>query len=382
MECLFYSSTSFITPVYVVFLLHKGLNYKGVALVDGFFMVSTALLDYPTGGLADKYGRGPTTALACFFFGLGLFSYSLSTNLFHFLISEFLAAIGSALYSGSFLAWLVDSLKSEGRGEGLAAVLGWSRVLSLTVSMVGGVVGGVMAEHKLELPFLVGACWAFAAGILTLVLTKGRGELKGRKERKYLDFLKEGLKVLFAQKALMMITFGSFFVALGIPNFTLTWAPYMESLGAGRWLLGAASSFLIGGMGLGSYLGGRLPKRLGYKATILLSTASMALSFSSLTLVNDPLAFLFLSLPFEIGFGAMTPALNAWLNEYIPSEERATVISLRRTLTLPFSALGIGLMGALSDLASPRLAYVAGLGALTMAFLVYMKVPKGANDDD
>ncbi|HDD63957.1 MAG TPA: hypothetical protein ENF53_02175, partial [Thermoprotei archaeon] len=66
---LYGASTSFIAPIYVVFLLNRGLDYKGVALIDSFFSVSIALLDYPTGGIADKYGRGRTTALACLFLG-------------------------------------------------------------------------------------------------------------------------------------------------------------------------------------------------------------------------------------------------------------------------------------------------------------------------
>ena len=94
---LFTASISFIMPVYAVFLIERGLDYKGVALEDGFYMTTSALLDYPPGGLADRYGRGRITALACLSFGLGLLSYSFSRTLPQLLLSELLAALGSAL---------------------------------------------------------------------------------------------------------------------------------------------------------------------------------------------------------------------------------------------------------------------------------------------
>ena len=94
---LFTASISFIMSVYAVFLIERGLDYKGVALVDGFYMTTSALLDYPTGGLADRYGRGRITALACLSFGLGPLSYSFSRTLPQLLLSELLAALGLAL---------------------------------------------------------------------------------------------------------------------------------------------------------------------------------------------------------------------------------------------------------------------------------------------
>lgn len=63
-------------------------------------------------------------------------------------------------------------------------------------------------------------------------------------------------------------------------------------------------------------------------------------------------------------------------NVYIPSEERATVISLRRTLILPFSAAGMAAMGILSDLGSPRLAYLFGLLTILATIPAYVKVPE------
>ncbi|RLE85244.1 MAG: hypothetical protein DRJ41_01595 [Thermoprotei archaeon] len=379
-EALFNSSTSFIAPVYVVFLIRSGLDYKGVAMVDGLYMISSALLDYPTGGLADRYGRGRVTAIGCALFGAGLLSYSLSRRLHEFLFSEFLAAIGMALYSGAFVAWLVDSLKEEKRSEDLSVVLGTSGTLTWLVGVIGAFVGGLLAEYSLRIPFVAGSLFCFTSAFIALYLTRGRGESPAIESRKpYLSLLKDGIIVLFRNKPLLWLTVGAFFVSAGLPSFTLTWAPYMEMLGAEKWLLGLASSAFMATVGLANYVGGRIARGIGYGKTILTSLALIAATFSLLQLVGDPYLFILASLPFEAGFGLMTPAIRAWINTYIPSEERATVISLRRTLVLPFSAAGMAAMGVLSDLGSPRLAFLFGLSMVLAAVPVYVKVLRKSN---
>ena len=66
------------------------------------------------------------------------------------------------------------------------------------------------------------------------------------------------------------------------------------------------------------------------------------------------------------------------MNMHIPSAERATVISLRRTLILPFSALGMAGMGILSDCWSPRATYILGFTAMAASMMAYAKTPKGS----
>ncbi len=43
---------------------------------------------------------------------------------------------------------------------------------------------------------------------------------------------------------------------------------------------------------------------------------------------------------------------------------------------LPFSAAGIATMGMLSDIGSPRLAYLFGLSAILATMPIYAKVPE------
>ena len=205
-----------------------------------------------------------------------------------------------------------------------------------------------ITELCLELPFVIGAFSCFIASL--------------------------GAYVLIRNRQLILLTIGSFFITISLPSCTLTWAPYMENLGANEFLLGIASSIFMAMAGLGSYVGGKLTRNLGFKKIVIMSLISMSTSFFSLFFIKNPYIFIITALPFEIGFGMIRPALSAWINKYIPSEERATVISLRKTLMLPFSALGMAIMGFLSGSWSPRLAFLFGFIMITSSTLIYIKV--------
>ena len=76
----------------------------------------------------------------------------------------------------------------------------------------------------------------------------------------------------------------------------------------------------------------------------------------------------------------LTPTIGAWINTYILSEERAIIISLRGTLVLPFSAIGMAVMGVLSDIGSPKLAYFFGLSTILATIPIYAKISEKGNN--
>lgn len=248
----------------------------------------------------------------------------MSRTLYEFLFSEFLAAIGAALYSGAFTAWLVDALKEENRSEDLSVILGTGGSLSWLIGVIRAFIGGLIAEYSLRIPFIMGAFSCFVSALIAFYWTRGRGEspaVKGKRD--YFSLLKDGASTLFRNKPLLWLTIGGFLTAASVPSFTLTWAPYMEMLGAEEWLLGLASSIFMATAGLANYLGGRIAKRLGYKKTTIASLTLFASTFALLQLVDNPYLFILAGLPFEIGFGFLRPAIGAWITStYLARKER------------------------------------------------------------
>lgn len=376
-EALTAASPAMVASVYVIFLLSRGLNFKQVAIVDGFYMAVSAIVDFPTGGMADKYGRGLMAGLGNLFMALGLLSYGMSRSFPQFLLSEGLAAVGFAFYSGALEAWLVDSLKGCKREGDVSKVFGTTGLLSFIVSSISSFIGGAIAEFGQEKAFLAGSATSFAGSLFVfLVIGRARIDAPERKERAYLSYLKRGLKITFENIVIKGLLVVLAFIALAIPSFTLTWAPRLKELGASMWLLGATSSILFASAGLAQYLGGRLVRRFGLKKVAFVGTLFISLSFTLMALSPSLAIFIASALLFEVGYGLRLPPIRTWFNRAVPSEERATVLSLRSTLLRPLSIIGMMIMGALSDWRGICVTYLWGLLISLPACFILLFIPE------
>ncbi len=101
----------FIMPIYSLFLKSKGLSLLEMNLVNATFFGWCLLLELPTGALADMWGRKKCFVLSGCITALCMFVYAMSSEVWHFLIAEFVSALGSTLASGGFFAWLSTRLK-------------------------------------------------------------------------------------------------------------------------------------------------------------------------------------------------------------------------------------------------------------------------------
>jgi len=377
-EALTAASPALVSSVYVIFLLSRGLNFKQVAIVDGFYMIMSALIDFPTGGMADKFGRGVLASLGNLFLALGLLTYSMSRNFTQFLLSEGLAAVGFAFYSGALEAWVVDSLKKCGREHEVPKVFGTTGLLSYVVMAVSGFIGGVIAELGQEKAFLAGAAVAFS-GSLFVILTVGRGraDAHNAKKRAYLSYLRRGLKATFSNSILKRLLIVLGFMVLAIPSFTLTWAPRLKEFGGQMWLLGATSSIFFASVGLAQYVGGAISGKFGFKMASFVGLLLIPLSFLLMAISPSSLYFIGSALLFEVGYGLRTPSIRAWFNEATPSEERATILSLRSTILRPLSLAGMGIMGVITDKYGVSMTHLCGFLISLPACIIVLTVPEG-----
>ena len=167
----------------------------------------------------------------------------------------------------------------------------------------------------------------------------------------------------------MKITLATCLLALAIPSFNITWAPHLESLGASKRVLGLASSVFMLTVGLAGYLGGELSSR-NYRFTAVLGCVIGGLSFGLLAIARTQYLFIAAGIVWELNYGVVKPALSTWVNELVESEKRATLLSLRSTVASVSGIAGLAVMGVLSDLGTPILAFKWGLTAYLVAALV------------
>lgn len=358
---LFTLSTSLIWSINTLFLLSAGLSLPMVFVVNATYTAAQMLCQVPTGVIADTLGRK-----VCFLMSVGTLLvstliYVLSAQLHWgipgFVLGSVLIGLGFTFQMGAVDAWMVDALAAceleKPKEEVLARVFALSGAVSSAILVVGPLLGGLLGQISLYLPYYL------RVGLLGITFVAVTVMMR---------------EVGFEPKPLTLRTFGSQTFALARSGFRGGWgnpvvrpllwvallqgvffaygfyslSPYLLAL-IGRnyvWLTGAVfSAYALAGIaGSLSVRWGVMKKRDGSMRSAPAALAAIGLAAAALVVLIGVAGIVAPRLmgaglaPFGIvaalwvagGFlsGIATPVSSAYLNEHIPSAERATVLSI------------------------------------------------------
>lgn len=348
-------SVNTIHATNILFMLSKGLDLLQVNLVNIFYMGSVFLLETPTGAVSDMFGRKRSFLAACIFISFSFSIYYCSSTLLWFGIAEVVAAVGMTFHSGALEAWFVDSLDMNGYTEKKDKLFGRAATLTSGISIVAGLLGAYFGSFNLAFPFLAGAILALVTLLIGHILMD---EVYFKKEK--LSFqngisrMKEIINssIIYGVKnkiVLLLIIPGaiSMFAYMAVMQY---WQPYFEEI-AKTLQLGYAWVALSVGLMVGSFLvqWTSLFKRYHVLicTTILCAVTPLGLALSNSLLVSLPLFLLYF-----VGRGVMLPTRKAYINDHIPKETRATILSFDSMISRGAAALGLIVFGLIAKYTS------------------------------
>lgn len=93
--------THLMGPYLTLWLKHIGLSFTQIGLAQSVSSFATLIVDFPTGGLADRYGRRLNYAFGVFLFGLGVLLIGISRSFSPILVGMLLGGVGGAFMSGT-----------------------------------------------------------------------------------------------------------------------------------------------------------------------------------------------------------------------------------------------------------------------------------------
>jgi MFS family permease len=332
-------AASFIWGINTLFLLDAGLSNFEAFAANAFFTAGMVIFEIPTGVVADTVGRKAS-------YLLGTVTLSASTALYWLLwvwhapfiwwaLVSILLGLGFTFFSGAVEAWLVDALTFHGYTGSLEAVFGRGLVVTGIAMFAGSVIGGVVAQAtNLGVPFLLRAgllvvMFVFAFFVmrdLGFTPERGAGPLKATRTV-LTQSIEHGLKRRSVRYVILAAPFAS---GVGIYAFYAL-QPYLLEL----W--GDESAYSIAGLAaailsLSQVAGGVLASRvrgLFARRTSTIIGASIASAASLVILGFNSLFWLAIVLLVVWGFvfAVAEPVTRAYLNDMIPSKQRATVLS-------------------------------------------------------
>jgi MFS family permease len=382
---IFTLAASVIWGVNTLFLMNSGgLDIFQVMLVNSAYTVGQLVFEVPTGVVADTIGRRASLMLASFTLMIATLLYVASAQyewgVWAFVGASILLGLGFTFQTGAADAWLVDALDHTGYDHPKDRVFAWGGMSFGIAMIVGTLAGGFLGQVNLSIPYVVRAVLLGVCLIVTGVLVRDLGFQP--RELKVSSFGAETRKILHTGvqygwrhpvvRPLMWVSFASgVFFLFGF----YVWQRYaLDLLGKEYvWVIGVltASASLAGV--LGNSLVRRImregetrrnPARVLAVSSALMTGLLVCIGLVGLVAPNPGLApFAIASLlwlGFNAIFGITTPVRQAYLNEQIPSAQRATVLSLDAFFSDGGGAVGQPSLGWLAKAASIPIAWLVG----------------------
>ena len=360
-------AASLIWGVNTLFLLDAGLSNLEAFAANAFFSAGMLIFEIPTGVVADTVGRRAS-------YLLGTVTLAVTTILYWMLwvwqspfwawaVVSVLLGLGFTFFSGAVDAWLVDALKATSYQGSLETVFGRAQIVGGVAMLSGSVLGGVVAQvTNLGVPFLLRGAILLLMFIVAALLMRDLGFAPDRSEsplRATRTVLRASIRYGLGDPPVRWLMLASPFTA-GV-GFYVFYAlqPYLLELWGDEeayTVAGLAAALLSGASILGGALAPWARKLFRRRtSTIMLATVSSALVLIGLGLVRNFWVAVVLVALWGVASAIDDPVHRAYLNDMIPSKQRATVLSFD---SLMGSSGGVVIQPALG-----RVADVGGYGA-------------------
>jgi MFS family permease len=387
-------AASLIWGINTLFLLDAGLTNTQAFTANAFFTAGLVLSEIPTGVVADTTGRrrsfllGTATLLVSTL--LYLWMWQVQGPFWGWAVSSAMIGLGFAFFSGAVEAWLVDALGASGFSGSLENVFAKGQMITGAGMLVGSVAGGFVAQAtNLGVPYIIRAVMlgvTLVAGVvfmhdLGFQPVRGKGPITEVKV-----VLRASLKGGLGNPPVRWLMLEAPFT-MGVGIFAFYAAqPYLLQLYGDESAFGVAglAAAVLAGSQIVGGLAVPLVRRVVHRRTTALIAAA-AVSVASLVLLGLTSSFwaaMIMLVVWALTAAASKPLRQSFLNELIPSSQRATVLSFDSLMGSAGGVVAQPVLGRTADVAGYAASYVVSgaLSALALPFIILARREQAPSD--
>ena len=361
-------------PIWIIYLTEKrGLTLGQVTLIDVPFWLSIIALQVPAGAIADRWGLRPTLIASAAAFAVAITFFGLASSFWLILGSYFIWGIAFSLLSGAESAFIYDTLKSLGRESEYPKVYGRQWAIAMGATVAGTLLGAPLAAATdLSVPIVLSGGVAGFAVLAALAFKEPLREGARDHTPSYGHIIRESVHIVRTQPAVRysILFFGLLAVGMIAPIFFFQ--PFLVRHDIGVGSLGLwQTPMRVAGI-VGALAAARLIMALGERRAFYLMPVLLAASYALLAAWDSVYAqIVFPVINFVLVFSQ--PTVTNYLNRRLPSEQRATVMSLTNLVRSAVLVPSAPLLGVLADEASLSASFAVGgviIAALALPLLL------------
>jgi MFS family permease len=351
-----------IMPAIVPVYRSCGLDATRILLVQAIFSAASLSFEVPSGYLADVLGRRRALLIGAVSMAAGMAAYGLANSFWLFAGAEVVLAFGYSLFSGTESALIFDTLTAEGREAEYTRIEGRAEAWTRVGTAIAAVAGGLLAAIWLRLPFVANAGTALVMVVIALSLVEPpRPRLVSRAPlRQILHISRESLA---EPRLLPVMVFSAGLFAVGVIGI---WGYFLRLTNHGITVASYGIYFAVFqcASAAGAAASSKLTRVFGPRGSYALFAVIPAV-LVVFVCTTAPWPVLLTPLA-AAAWGFSAPLLLNVLNRHIPSDRRATVLSVSAMLGRVLFVVIAPIFGLLSDHLSDRAAFgfLAGVFAV------------------
>lgn len=374
---LFYAVSGFLIwmPIWVIYLQDfRGMSLTQVAAIESIFWITVVVAEVPTGAVADRWGRRVSLAFAGGIFCLGSVVFAFSSTYVILLVAYVTVALAMTLYSGAGHALVYDTLRQLGRTREYEKHIGRSEALAFGSMLMATLLAGpLVALAGYPATILAGAAAMGVAGLIALFLReppRSEAEFTGQQPGHdgstaaprtpgLFSNVLGGVLVVWRSKLLLWYILAATLlsgVIMVSSDFLLQ--PFVVHHGVDP-ASGVDSGFAysgivmspVAGMLVGSLIAAWVANRFGERRSLVLPLFVACLIFLVPTLWDSLWVVGAIGLLAAVR-GMSRPIATGYINRRIPSDQRATVLSMFELSAALLIAIILPQAGAVADAVS------------------------------
>ncbi|GAB2604114.1 MFS transporter [Kribbella endophytica] len=377
-------ASSLIWGINTLFLLDAGLSVGAAFAANAFFTVGMVLFEVPTGVVADTVGRrasyllGTTTLFVSTL--LYLLLWKVEAPFAAWAVVSMMLGLGFTFFSGATEAWLVDGLKATGYTGSLESAFAKGQIANGVAMMIGTVAGGILAQTtNLGVPYGVRTVLLAAAFVVAWRAMRDVGFTPKPRVSVVAEMggilrasLDHGLRKPSVRWVMLAAPF-----AAGVTGYGFYAAqPYLLQLygDSGSYVISGLSAALVAGAqivgGASAPVIGKIFRRR--TSVLLVASIGAVIVLVLMGLASGFWAVLILLTVWAVLSAATGPIRQAYLNERIPSAQRATVLSSDNVLASGGGVIIQPTLGRAADVWGFGASYLVGaaIQLLALPFLL------------
>lgn len=363
-----------------------GLTPLQLVLVGTTVEISIFVFEIPTGIVADVYSRRLSILIGTFIVGLAFILEGAFPSFLPILAAQVVWGLGYTFTSGATNAWISDEI-----GEEAASPLFLRSAQVDTVAGLAGILVGIaLAFLPVHWPIILGGVMILLLAIFLAWVMPEHGFIPTpRGERttaqQMIHTFRQGLKMVERRPILVSILWIGLFYGLFSEGYDRLWTklivdnftfPALGPFGTAAWLGGMRAVGLLFSIGVTEWVRRRVDLNRSQPMIVTLLILTAVLCASMFLFAQAPIlpvavvAFWLIS----ITRNTIWPIYDAWVNQRLDSQVRATVLSMSGQVDAIGQVAGGPVVGWIGSALSVRAAITASSLLLTPILPIYARL--------